>query len=385
MEYKKQQETGLSSLDVEKLLTNPSPEARTETADKVSKQFASEGFSKSERAIAEEIFKLMAKDIEVQVRLTLSQNLHKSAHLSREVAMTLAKDIDEVALPILEFSEVLTDDDLVEIVHEGSNTKQTAIAKRSTVTEKVSTVLIEQGQETTISTLLSNTGAQISEQSYTKALERFPDSPMVNEPMALRSQLPISIAESLVVKVSLQLQNHILSNYDLNPDIVANIILQTREKTTISLSSTASEKDTDELISQLIQNNRLTPSILIRSLCMGECKFFEHSISALTKLPLYNVQVLIYDSGELGFKSLYEKTKLPPSLYPAFAAAVEVIKETDLDGEQNDKERFSRRIIERILTQIDSDSNINMNSSDIEYLLAKIGELPPSYLETIEK
>ncbi len=64
----------LSMEDVQELLENPSEEVRTSTADKLSKQFAGDAFSGSEQSIAEEIFRIMARDIEVSVRKALSKN-----------------------------------------------------------------------------------------------------------------------------------------------------------------------------------------------------------------------------------------------------------------------------------------------------------------------
>ncbi len=364
----------LSMDDVKDLLENPSEEARTSTADKLSKQFVDNNFSDSEKLIAEEIFRIMVKDVEVRVRATLAENLKKTSMLPADVAKAMANDVDEVALPIIQFSQVLSDADLIEIIGGGSETKQIAVASRPIVTEDVSHALVEHGQEQAVATLISNQGAQIKEESFQVALNRFPESETVKTPMALREKLPMNIAAALVEEVSQDLQKHILANHDLPPDVVANLVMQSQEKTTIGLSSRASEEETTLLVSELLEKGRLTPSILIRSLCMGETKFFEHAMAIISKLPLHNVRVLIYDSGDLGFKGLYEKAKLPAGLYAAFAAAIEVIKETELDGEDNDIERFTRKVIERILTQAEEESDITMQGSDIEYLLEKMGE-----------
>jgi len=122
---------------------------------------------------------------------------------------------------------------------------------------------------------------------------------------------------------------------------------------------------------------------MLRSLCMGETSFFENALSELASVPVHNVRLLIYDAGRLGLKSLYEKAKMPGNLYPAFRAAVDVVKETDFDGLEDDQARFSRRVIERILTQVDVEQNINLLTTDIDYLLGKIGSLPGSYSQPI--
>ena len=54
----------------------------------------------------------------------------------------------------------------------------------------------------------------------------------------------------------------------------------------------------------------------------------------------------------------------------AFRIALEVSRETDFDGLPNDRERRTRRIIERILTQYEG-----MDDDDVDYLLTKMTDL----------
>ena len=63
----------------------------------------------------------------------------------------------------------------------------------------------------------------------------------------------------------------------------------------------------------------------------------------------------------------------------AVRAALDVSRETEMDGGENDRERYARRMIERIMTQYD-DLGVEFESSDLEYLLTKMDELPPDVL-----
>jgi hypothetical protein len=64
------------------------------------------------------------------------------------------------------------------------------------------------------------------------------------------------------------------------------------------------------------------------------------------------------------------KCRFPEALYPAFRVAVDVIHETDLDGGEHDRERFARRVIERVLTQYQT-----IDVADLDYLLGKLKKL----------
>jgi hypothetical protein len=51
------------------------------------------------------------------------------------------------------------------------------------------------------------------------------------------------------------------------------------------------------------------------------------------------------------------------------------VAQTELDGRDLDAERYSRRIVERILTQYDTMGS-DFDNDDLEYLLARISKMP---------
>lgn len=359
----------LTQQDVQRLLTDPSPNTRAEMAGKVAAQFTAQ-LSQSERTLAEDIVRMMARDVATRVRAALADSLKSSAAIPRDVALSLARDVEEVALPFIEVSTVLTDADLVEIIRSGSSEKQTAVAKRPDVSEQVADVLVERGSEKAVAALLSNEGAAVAPQAMNRALDRFPDSEAVAEPLVNRAHLPVTVAERLVALVSEQLRERLVAKHELPNDIATDIVLQSRERATYGLVGGAGDKELERLVIQLRRNNRLTPSLLLRALCMGDVPFFEVALAQLGQVPVSNARLLIHDAGRLGLKSLFDRTGLPPKLYPALRIALDVANETDFDGLDHDLERHRRRMLERILTQFEE-----LASEDVDYLLTKLTDL----------
>jgi len=365
----------LTQEDVARLLSDPSIDARAETATKVAGDFNAGNLSDSERQLAEEIFRVMVKDAEVRVREALAQNLKECHRLPHDVALSLAKDVDRVALPVLRFSDVLTDDDLIEIIHGHSPEKQIAIAKRNTVSESVSDVLVEAGNEEAVTTLVSNDGAEISEPTLQKVVDVFGDREGVQDAMVHRAKLPVAISERLVTMVSERLAADLIGRHDLPENVATDLILQTRERAIISLSADSDEGDVEVLVQQLHKNGRLTPSIILRGLCMGDMTFFEAAMAEMADVSLMNARTLIYDSGNLGLRTLCRQADIPLGQLVAVRAAIDVSLEMDYDGREHDRERYSRRMIERIMTQYD-DLGVEFESDDLNYLLTKMSELP---------
>ncbi len=361
----------LTKDDVAKLLSDPSPDHRAALAGKVARQFDQTQLSAAERKLAEDIIRIMTRDAVVRVRQSLADNLKASPNLPRDIAVAMAKDVEAVALPILSVSTVLSESDLIEIVRGGSATKQSAIAGRPEVSEDLADALITLADESAVAVLVGNEGAKLDEARLNRVIDRFGDSALVQEPLVKRSTLPLTVAERLVTKVSESLQAYLVANHELPAGVAQELVLKSRERATVSLlTGESDEAAVERLVEQLARGGRLTPSLLIRSLCTGDMTFFEVAMSYLAKVPLLNARVLIHDGGKLGMKSLYEKAGLPPSQLSVVRIAVSVADETPFDGEERDLERHSSRLIERILTQYEA-----LDDADIDYLLNKLGDL----------
>ena len=179
----------------------------------------------------------------------------------------------------------------------------------------------------------------------------------------------------LVAAMAKKLQGYLVSKHELPADAAANLILQTRERATVSLLSRgASGADLEELVFQIHVNGRLTPTLIIRALCVGDMAFFEAAMARLSSVPMKNAKKLIHEGGDLGLRSLYEKAKMPERLFSAVRAAVQILAEEDYDGGRNDRERFVARIIERLLTQFEDPAS-KMTQDDIDYLMTKLRQL----------
>ena len=75
--------------------------------------YCGETLSDEERRVADDILRQLSKSMEVRIRKALADHLKESVVLPHDIACDLARDIETVALPMLEFSSVLTDQDLI--------------------------------------------------------------------------------------------------------------------------------------------------------------------------------------------------------------------------------------------------------------------------------
>lgn len=333
--------------------------------------------SASERGIAEDIFRIMAKDAEVRVREALTLNLCRSSALPVDIAQALAKDnSDSVALPVIQFSEVLSEDDLIDIVRTQSSDRQVAVANRETVPVAVSDSLVESGNEEAVVALVSNKGADLDEAVMHKVVDKYGDVEAVQEPLVQRPRLPVAVSERLVARVSDKMKDYLVTHHELPPDLASDLVMQSRERATLGLVSDSGH-DVWELVQHLHDNNRLTPSIMLRALCLGDISFFEAAISVRSDTVMKNARQLLFDAGSRGMRAIYDKAGLPDTLYPAFRAAFDVTRQSLAERTDMEPDAMAKRTLERVLTHFE-DLVDEDNIGDVDYLLGKLNQLSDS-------
>src|SRR5262245_44146354 len=362
----------LTAADVQRLVANPNGDLRAETAAKVADAFKTSELSAAERTLAEQIFRVMVKDAEVKVRESLATHLKSSANLPHDVALQMAKDVEQVSLPVLEFSKVLNDKDLIDIVRSSSAEKQTAVAKRAEVSGAVANALIDHGKNSgVVAALAANKGAKLGDAEVDKILDKHGSDVNVTNSLVSRPNLPLRLSERIVTIVSQSMRDYLVQRHDVSDEMAADLVLSARERATIMLLP-AGAKSTDviEFAQQLHSAGRLSPTLVLRSLCSGDMAFFEAAMSVLSGVPIINARLLIHDQGVLGLQSIYQYAHLPLDLFPAFRAAFDVAREMDYDGGDRDRQRLAAKVIERVLTRLEK-----LDDRNVDYLMNRLQQL----------
>ncbi len=358
-------EQKLSSADVRALLSDPSTENRSKTATKIGAYFAKGTLSDKERHSAEDIFRLMVKDLEISVRKSLSNSISLSKDLPHDIALALANDVSDVALPIITFSDLLTDDDLLNIIASKTEDHQIAIASRAAVSENVSEALVQTGNEIVVAQLVSNDGADVSENTMSQLLDTYGHVAKISNPMANRKVLPLGIAERLVNLVSTKIRDHLVTHHDLSLDVAMDLLLDSRERATLHLLDGDDDApDVVALVDQLYKNKRLSNSIVLRAICMGDISFFEAALARKANISVANAYQLIHDRGQNGLERLFEKAQMPFATLKVVRMALQTMDE--IGGNIEDRHTLRSVMMERVVTQFED------GLEDMDYFIAKL-------------
>lgn len=364
----------LSEDEVQRLMEDKTPAIRLAMTNKIAGAYGESELKGGEASAAEQIFRLLLRDTELRVRVALAEHVKNSTQIPRDIVMTLARDVEEVALPVLQYSEVLTDEDLIELMNNTQETaKFIAVSKRASVSDRVTDTLLEKGDEKVALTLISNGGARISDKGLGKIVDRYPANEKLMLAVSNHPRLPVTVAEKMVHVVSSSLATVLKKKYKLPEGQLQKEVDKTRESETLSIiRQSQSQEDIEKLIAQLVAFERLTPSIILSALCQGNFAFFETSLARLSNIPVSNARALIGDRGELGFRAIYNKSGLTDAMFPAVKLLLRVVRQLDEEGEKPGSPRYPNRVVERLLAAPEAASMDNLS-----YIIALVRQVTP--------
>ncbi|MEK7245158.1 MAG: DUF2336 domain-containing protein, partial [Pseudomonadota bacterium] len=177
------------------------------------------------RKMAYEAIEILARDQAARVRQILSEELKHIADAPPAIIRQLAKDAELiVSEPVLSFSPVLTDEDLIEII--AGNPPQgarSAIARRRNLREKVSDALVGADDVDAVAALLGNHSAQIREETLDRIVHRAVDIESWHAPLVRRPALPRKAAARIARFVADSLIDQLQERQDLSVDVLEEV------------------------------------------------------------------------------------------------------------------------------------------------------------------
>lgn len=276
-----------STLDIDNLYSlarDRSAKGRAALARRMVDLFANkdENLSDREQALMSDILSQLISDMEVSVRRSLSEKLCRDPDAPRDLIFLLANDNENVARPILLNSKLLDDSELIRIVRNRALEHQLAIALRTTVSKKVSAALVKTGEESVITNLLRNAGAQLSTATTEYLVEESRRVDSFREPLVTRPELSRPLAKKMCLWVSAALREYILKKFSIRALEIDELLEEAVDTIVAEIETEDSTTSkSQELATKLHNSGRLTINLLISLLREGQVAL---AISCLGKL-----------------------------------------------------------------------------------------------------
>lgn len=172
----------------------------------------------NELTIVYDIIRNLVHKVEAKIRRYIAEYLANRDDVPKDLIEFLANDEISVAYPILSTSNILLDEDLVEIISSASKRHLLAIAIRSSLTEEVSDALISTGDEDVITTLLYNNAAHINLSTLRDLVEMSEACAGYQEPLLHRHDVTRDMAAQMYGWVGDALKKYIVGHFNIDPN-----------------------------------------------------------------------------------------------------------------------------------------------------------------------
>jgi len=341
----------LNNEDIRIVVRHPDEAVRAIAAQRICRDVRSKTLTDDERSFAHKLLKLILEDSADMVRRALAVTLKNSPKLPRDIALKLAEDIDNIAVPVLTHSPVFTDEDLIVVLRSKAAAKALAVAQRVSVSDHVVRAIIRFGDSRSVAEVAANDGALISEQSAYEMLKLYKNDNLITAGMIERRDLPPVIVEKLITAVSEEAAIRITERHNVSADTAINIANRSRERAIVEfIQPTWPTKEMDKFVSRLHQEGRLTHDLVIRAIGCGQMRFTEQALAKLSGVSVRKSVLMIHDGGPFGLKALCTRAGLNEYNTQLIRAACAIYSDLELSGLDYDNAHFQQLMIERVLT-----------------------------------
>jgi uncharacterized protein (DUF2336 family) len=184
---------------LKQLAREPSPERRRELVQGIATAFfTAPQRSANEISLFDEIMDKVLAEVEPVARRELAERLAELTEAPQRTLVRLAGDLIEVAEPVLLRSPALRDEQLEPIARTQSQDHLMAIAQRKTLSERLTDILVERGNDEVAGTVTGNEGARFSEAGFEWLAARASASETILNRLVMRSDLPERVANDLL-------------------------------------------------------------------------------------------------------------------------------------------------------------------------------------------
>jgi uncharacterized protein (DUF2336 family) len=328
---------------------------RAEATRSLARALLFSDMSEEDRGAAEGALLMLLDDASPLVRQAMAEVFARSTEAPAAIVQALSLDQPSVALPVLEFSPLLIDADLVDIIATGNCAMQCAIARRINLPASVCAAIAEVGSAAAALELIENAHAELAAFSWDRIVERHGHLAAIRESMLVLEDLPAATRIALVAKLSDTLAQFVVARNWLSADRAGRIASEARDRSTVNIAARSRGDDMRGLVRHLRATGQLTAGLILRALLSGNLELFNVALAELSELPPARVAALLHDRGGASLQALLQRAGLPESTFAAFRAALQVGHETGYVDTAANAARLRRRMVERVLTHCETD------------------------------
>jgi len=276
-------------------------------------------------ALTIETLECLARDAAVRVRAILAEEIKSLDCIPHDTILRLARDLDTVvAAPILQYSPLLSDADLIEIIACGQVQQVlTAIAVRKPVSQPISDRLVQSLDVPAVAALLVNPDAKIRKETLDRIVDQAEEISAWHMPLALRADLSARAIRRIAGLVGASILERLAARNDLSDAtrIHLNRELRARLAEPVPEAGTVSPADT---VAAAKKDGHLDGSFVEQAAQAGQREIVVLALAQLANVTEQTVKKILTASGPKPIVALVWHTHL--SMRVAFKIQTFIMK-----------------------------------------------------------
>ncbi len=341
----------LSPEDAKQALQAEDAEQRAYATMRLAQAFKTPELTASERAYAVGLLDVISQDVSELVRRALAVTLKNSRFLPLVVLQRLIADIESIAVPLIEHSPLLSEDDLRRVLESGVAGKVRAVSARTNLTHQIILTLIQTGDVGVARNIAANDSVELSEDAAEAMVEIYHEDDIIRAALLRRASMPMPVVEKLVAASADNIADRLEGREGVTR-VQSQIIGQgTYHRTMAGLPNAHfKEKALQSLVETMQGQGRLIPDVILRAMGIGQMAFVHYALAACAGISVRKAVLMLHDTGPFALKGVCQKGGLSADQTLFMQFAIRLYTDLEQQGQSLTEEAFQTRLLERILT-----------------------------------
>lgn len=288
--------------ELETAISHRNIASRAEILRRVTDLFAagSVSFGSEQTSLFDDVMGRLVSEIDHSARAAFGERIATMSKSPPRITRELALDESiDVAGPVLRRSECLDDETLIAGARTKGQDHLFAISQRSRLSESVTDVLVERGDQKVVISTAANAGARFSDFGYTKLVSRSKNDSELALLVWARPEIPREYLLTLFESASETVQRRFEAADRSKAALVHEMIKQAADQLQTSLRDHSSFATAMALVEELHQKGELTEQRLCGFAENGKFDETTAALSLLTGLPVGAIErALVHDTGD---------------------------------------------------------------------------------------
>jgi uncharacterized protein (DUF2336 family) len=341
---------GLDTVFLEQVVKEGGEEARKLLAIQIASLLRDPSTPLLEREQVSPIVLKLAADEVFEIRNLLFEELQDVPRLTTELVTALAGIGDSLAIEFVSVAACLDSKRMMAILRDGNEPQQQAIAGRPDLSRDVLSCLVEKGQPGAIRVLLNNPVIELKDADFRKLYGRFSVVPEIIDCLLARIDLPMDIRVTQTRRVAGRMKQYVAEFPWAETENTLTAIDESEDKTILDILEASDGPASQSLTAYLAEKNLITPALILRAACIGRMRAIEHMLQHLCGYTYQRIHDMMYVRQGKVLQNALAKTGLPATCMGILQAACGVMAETREQGLSLPPDRFSRRLLEALMT-----------------------------------